>query len=301
MSILELHNVKKSFGDKEIIKELDFSVPEGSIFGFVGENGAGKTTTMRMILGLETIDSGYIKVNDKRVHYGNSLANRVIGYLPDVTEYYDYMNPSEYLTLCGNLTGVPKKELSKRITQLLKTVDLPINKKRISGFSRGMKQRLGIAQALLNQPKLLICDEPTSALDPIGRSEFLDLLSSLRGEMTIIFSTHILSDVERISDRVGILDDGILKVNDTLDNLKNDYAKPQIVLDFDSENTAKKANALLNQQAYQDNSQLIIDFRNSYQESAKSILEKLLKSGLIPISLNRQLTSLEDIFTEVTQ
>ena len=301
MSILELHNVKKSFGDKEIIKELDFSVPEGSIFGFVGENGAGKTTTMRMILGLETIDSGYIKVNNKKVHYGNSLANRVIGYLPDVPEYYDYMNPSEYLTLCGNLTGVPKKELSNRITQLLKTVDLPINKKRISGFSRGMKQRLGIAQALLNHPKLLICDEPTSALDPIGRSEFLDLLSSLRGEMTIIFSTHILSDVERISDRVGILDDGILKVNDTLDNLKNDYSKPQIVLDFDSENTAKKANALLNQQAYQDNSQLIIDFRNSYQESAKSILEKLLKSGLIPISLNRQLTSLEDIFTEVTQ
>ena len=301
MSILELHNVKKSFGDKEIIKELDFSVPEGSIFGFVGENGAGKTTTMRMILGLETIDSGYIKVNNKKVHYGNSLANRVIGYLPDVPEYYDYMNPSEYLTLCGNLTGVPKKELSNRITQLLKTVDLPINKKRISGFSRGMKQRLGIAQALLNQPKLLICDEPTSALDPIGRSEFLDLLASLRGEMTIIFSTHILSDVERISDRVGILDDGILKVNDTLDNLKNDYSKPQIVLDFDSENTAKKANVLLNQQAYQDNSQLIIDFRNSYQESAKSILEKLLKSGLIPISLNRQLTSLEDIFTEVTQ
>ena len=301
MSILELHNVKKSFGDKEIIKELDFSVPEGSIFGFVGENGAGKTTTMRMILGLETIDSGYIKVNNKKVHYGNSLANRVIGYLPDVPEYYDYMNPSEYLTLCGNLTGVPKKELSNRITQLLKTVDLPINKKRISGFSRGMKQRLGIAQALLNKPKLLICDEPTSALDPIGRSEFLDLLSSLRGEMTIIFSTHILSDVERISDRVGILDDGILKVNDTLDNLKNDYSKPQIVLDFDSENTAKKANVLLNQQAYQDNSQLIIDYRDSYQESAKSILEKLLKSGLIPISLNRQLTSLEDIFTEVTQ
>ncbi|ATO47174.1 hypothetical protein C5L30_002066 [Companilactobacillus farciminis] len=301
MSILELHNVKKSFGDKEIIKELDFSVPEGSIFGFVGENGAGKTTTMRMILGLETIDSGYIKVNNKKVHYGNSLANRVIGYLPDVPEYYDYMNPSEYLTLCGNLTGVPKKELSNRITQLLKTVDLPINKKRISGFSRGMKQRLGIAQALLNHPKLLICDEPTSALDPIGRSEFLDLLASLRGEMTIIFSTHILSDVERISDRVGILDDGILKVNDTLDNLKNDYSKPQIVLDFDSENTAKKANVLLNQQAYQDNSQLIIDYRDSYQESAKSILEKLLKSGLIPISLNRQLTSFEDIFTEVTQ
>lgn len=301
MSILELHNVKKSFGDKEIIKGLNFDVPDGSIFGFVGENGAGKTTTMRMILGLETIDSGDIEVNGKKVRYGNSLANRVIGYLPDVPEYYDYMNPSEYLTLCGHLTNVPKKELSNRITKLLKTVDLPINKKRIGGFSRGMKQRLGIAQALLNQPKLLICDEPTSALDPIGRSEFLDLLASLRGEMTIIFSTHILSDVERISDRVGILDDGILKVNDTLDNLKSNYAKPQIVLDFDSENTAKKANVLLNQQARQNNSQLIIDYQSSYQESAKSILEKLLKSDLVPTSLNRQVTSLEDIFKEVTR
>src|SRR5699024_5646852 len=120
-----------------------------------------------------------------------------------------------------------------------------------------------------------------------------------RGEMTIILSTHILSDVERISDRVGILDDGILKVNDTLDNLRNNYAKPQIVLDFDSENTAKKANVVLNQQVYQDDSHLIIDYRGSYQENAKSILKELLKIDLIPISMNRQLTSLEDIFTEV--
>lgn len=301
MSVLELHNVKKSFGDKEIIKGLDFSVPKGSIFGFVGENGAGKTTTMRMILGLETIDSGDIEVNEKKVHYGNSLTNRVIGYLPDVPEYYDYMNPSEYLTLCGQLTNIPRKELSQRIKQLLKTVDLPINKKRIGGFSRGMKQRLGIAQALLNQPKLLICDEPTSALDPIGRSDFLDLLASLRGEMTIIFSTHILSDVERISDRVGILDDGVLKVNDTLDNLKNDYAKPRIVLKFDSEKMAQKANISLNQQALQNNVQLTIDYRGSYQESAKVILERLLKAGLVPISMNKQVTSLEDIFMEVTR
>ena len=301
MSVLELHNVKKSFGDKEIIKGLDFSVPKGSIFGFVGENGAGKTTTMRMILGLETIDSGDIEVNEKKVHYGNSLTNRVIGYLPDVPEYYDYMNPSEYLTLCGQLTNIPRKELSQRIKQLLKTVDLPINKKRIGGFSRGMKQRLGIAQALLNQPKLLICDEPTSALDPIGRSDFLDLLASLRGEMTIIFSTHILSDVERISDRVGILDDGVLKVNDTLDNLKNDYAKPRIVLKFDSEKMAQKANISLNQQALQNNAQLAIDYRGSYQESAKVILERLLKAGLVPISMNKQVISLEDIFMEVTR
>lgn len=301
MSVLELHNVKKSFGDKEIIKGLDFSVPKGSIFGFVGENGAGKTTTMRMILGLETIDSGDIEVNEKKVHYGNSLTNRIIGYLPDVPEYYDYMNPSEYLTLCGQLTNIPRKELSQRIKQLLKTVDLPINKKRIGGFSRGMKQRLGIAQALLNQPKLLICDEPTSALDPIGRSDFLDLLASLRGEMTIIFSTHILSDVERISDRVGILDDGVLKVNDTLDNLKNDYAKPRIVLKFDSEKMAQKANISLNQQALQNNAQLTIDYRGSYQESAKVILERLLKAGLVPISMNKQVTSLEDIFMEVTR
>ncbi|GEO64593.1 ABC transporter ATP-binding protein [Companilactobacillus nantensis] len=300
MAILELHDVKKNFGDKQVLKGLTFEVPEGSIFGFVGENSAGKTTTMKMILGLETIDSGQILIDGKRVHYGNSLINRMVGYLPDVPKYYGYMTPKEYLTLCGQLTGISKNDLSDRIEKMLKIVDLPINKHRIHGFSRGMKQRLGIAQALLNHPKLLICDEPTSALDPIGRSEFLNLLTSLKGETTIVFSTHILTDVERISDYVGILHDGVLKANDSLDNLKTQYAKSQIIFEFISEDTAEKAAQILGKNSHNNQKQVILNYTGDYQIIAETVLNTLLQSHLIPISMNRQKTNLEDIFMEVT-
>lgn len=300
MAILELHDVKKRFGDKQVLNGLDFEVPDGSICGFVGENGAGKTTTMKMILGLETIDSGSILIDGKKVRYGNSAVNHEIGYLPDVPEYYGYMTPTEYLTLCGQLTRIPKSDLSARIKEMLTTVDLPINKRRIHGFSRGMKQRLGIAQALLNRPKLLICDEPTSALDPIGRSEFLNLLASLRGKTTIIFSTHILSDVERISDRVGILHDGLLQANDTLENLKKKYAKPQIVLKFASEDDARRAIDVIDGDAFLDKNSVIVNYKDNYQKVAEKILSVLLNVHLMPISMNSQETSLEDIFTEVT-
>lgn len=298
MAILELHDVKKRFGDKQVLDGLSFEVPEGSIFGFVGENGAGKTTTMKMILGLETIDSGEILVDGQRVHYGGSAINREIGYLPDVPEYYGYMNPTEYLKLCGRLTGIPKGELSDRITKMLKTVDLPINKRRIHGFSRGMKQRLGIAQALLNRPRLLICDEPTSALDPIGRSEFLSLLASLCDETTIVFSTHILNDVERISDRVGILHDGVLKANDTLNNLKEQYAKPQIVLKFNSSTSAQIAAQVLD--AILNDKQVTLNYIGDYQPAAEKVMQTLLNRHLMPVSMNSLETSLEDIFMEVT-
>ncbi|WP_125590924.1 ABC transporter ATP-binding protein [Companilactobacillus jidongensis] len=300
MAILELHDVKKRYGDKQVLNGLSFAVPEGSIFGFVGDNGAGKTTTMKMILGLETIDSGDILIDGQKVHYGNSGVNREIGYLPDVPEYYGYMNPTEYLTLCGQLTGISKEDLSIRINQMLKTVDLPINKRRIHGFSRGMKQRLGIAQALLNRPRILICDEPTSALDPNGRGEFLDLLASLRGEMTIIFSTHILTDVERISDQVGILHDGILKANDSLDNLKKKYAKSQIVLKFDSDEIANQVSQILGDSATRKDKKVILNYDGDYQAVAESVLNMLLKSHLIPMSMDKQEASLEDIFMEVT-
>ncbi|WP_125764130.1 ABC transporter ATP-binding protein [Companilactobacillus hulinensis] len=300
MAILELHDVSKHFGDKSVLNGLDFSVPEGSIFGFVGENGVGKTTTMKMILGLETIYSGSILIDEKQVHYGDSIANKVVGYLPDVPEYYGYMTPIEYLTLCGRITGMDSGLLKTRINEMLKTVDLPIDKHRIHGFSRGMKQRLGIAQALLNEPKLLICDEPTSALDPIGRSEFLNLLASLRGKTTIVFSTHILTDVERIADRVGILHDGVLKANDSLANLKQQFAKPQIVLTFASKDDATQAGIVLGNNIQIADKKVILNYTGKFETVAEVILSSLLKEHLIPTSMNGQDTTLEDIFMEVT-
>lgn len=205
MDILQISHVSKAFGKNQVLKNLTFSVPEHSVFGFIGQNGAGKTTTMKMILGLLRADQGEILVNGEKVVYGRGDTCRHIGCLPDVPEFYSFMTPAEYLDLCGQVTGMGRQEIRKRSGELLCQVGLEGVNRRIGGFSRGMKQRLGIAQALMNSPRLLICDEPTSALDPVGRKEILEILQSVREHTTVLFSTHILSDVERICDRIGFL------------------------------------------------------------------------------------------------
>ena len=152
-----------------------------------GKNGAGKTTTMKAILGLLKSDSGEIYVMGEKVHFGQTNTNRFIGYLPDVPEFYSYMTQMEYLSLCGEVCGMDKTDIVTRSKELLELVGLGQEHHRIKGFSRGMKQRLGIAQALLNRPKLLICDEPTSALDPAGRKEILDILLAAKEQTTVLF------------------------------------------------------------------------------------------------------------------
>lgn len=238
MGVLEIKQLYKSFGNREVLKGLDMDVPEHSIFGFVGQNGAGKTTTMKIILGLLKPDSGSVTVCGEKVTYGESKANRHIGFLPDVPEFYGYMNPMEYLKLCGEIAGLSKTRIKSKSEELLELVGLKDQKKRIGGFSRGMKQRLGIAQALLNEPKLLICDEPTSALDPIGRKEILDILLAAKGKTTIVFSTHILSDVERICDRIAVLHDGKLALCGTLSEIKESHRLHGFIIEFESEQAA---------------------------------------------------------------
>jgi ABC-2 type transport system ATP-binding protein len=184
MDMLRISGLRKRFGEKEVLCGLDLTVPAGSIFGFIGKNGAGKTTTMKTVLGLVRADAGQIEVAGERVVYGQTATNRHIGYLPDVPEFYGFMNAAEYLTLCGEITGMPRPEIASRSRELLSLVGLDGERHRIRGYSRGMKQRLGIAQALLNRPQLLICDEPTSALDPVGRKEILDLLLSVREQIS---------------------------------------------------------------------------------------------------------------------
>ena len=232
MGILEIKQLYKSFGSHKVLTGLDMDVPEHSIFGFVGQNGAGKTTTMKIVLGLLKSNSGDITVCGEKVSYGETKTNHHIGYLPDVPEFYGYMKPMEYLKLCGEITGLSKTKIREKSEELLSLVGLADKKRRIGGFSRGMKQRLGIAQALLNEPKLLICDEPTSALDPIGRKEILDILLAVKGKTTVIFSTHILSDVERICDRVAVLHKGKLALCGTLAEIKERHRHNGFTIEF---------------------------------------------------------------------
>ena len=235
MDMLRITDLHKRFGDKVVLDGLDLTVPEHSIFGFIGKNGAGKTTTMKMILGLLPADSGEISVGGEKVVYGQTGTNRMIGYLPDVPEFYSFMTAVEYLRFCGEITGMDKTEIGKRSGELLELVGLGDERHRIKGFSRGMKQRLGIAQALLNRPKLLICDEPTSALDPVGRKEILDILLMAREQTTILFSTHILSDVERICTDVAFLHNGVVSVQGKLSDIKTTYRTERYFLEPERE------------------------------------------------------------------
>ncbi|MBE5883176.1 MAG: ABC transporter ATP-binding protein [Lachnospiraceae bacterium] len=297
MNILELSHVSKSFGSKMVVDDISFAVQEGSVFGFIGQNGAGKTTTMKMILGLLQPDRGEIFVNGEKVSFGQNQTNQYIGYLPDVPEFYGFMTPKEYLFLCGEITGLDKTSICHRVDELLEMVGLTEADKRIQGFSRGMKQRLGIAQALLHSPKLLICDEPTSALDPVGRKEILDILSNVKKETTVVFSTHILSDVERICEKIAFLHNGEIALSGGLEEIKSIRGGSGLELEF-----CKPEDALQFAQMY-SGAHCLNQVRLRYDKKKKDdVLEimKILTEHNIPIQRMEMLEpNLEDLFMEV--
>jgi ABC-2 type transport system ATP-binding protein len=222
-TVLEIKELAKQFKAVRAVAGLNLSLEQGAVFGFLGQNGAGKTTTLRLITGLAQPSAGEISICGRKVVFGSGRTNASIGYLPDAPQFYDWMKPAEYLVLCGRLMGINATDAGKRAKELLTMVGLADAKRRIKGFSRGMKQRLGIAQALVHNPALLLMDEPTSALDPIGRKEVLDIIASLGGRHTVLFSTHILSDAERVCNRVGILHKGRLALEGTLSELSARY------------------------------------------------------------------------------
>ena len=303
MEALKIDNLHKSFGKNTIINGLSMSIPENTIFGFLGKNGAGKTTTMKMILGFLKKDEGSIEVFGEEVSFGQSKTNRFIGYLPDVPEFYGYMTAKEYLNLCGAITGLSKNEIENKSEELLELVGLRDVNKRISGYSRGMKQRLGIAQALLNSPKLLICDEPTSALDPLGRKEILDIILKIKDSTTVIFSTHILSDVEAICDHVVVLDKGKNVLEGSIDELKNIKRKNTIKIRFKSDKELKAfksldkfSNLVTNEKG---DTLYLTDEENHLKDI--DILYELYKLNIFPLEIKIEEPTLENIFMEVTK
>lgn len=297
MEVLTLSQISKSFGGKQIVKDISFSVPENSIFGFIGQNGAGKTTTMKMILGLLKADEGDIHVCEKKVRFGQNETNQYIGYLPDVPEFYDFMTPEEYLLFCGSITGMSKKDAKERAIDLLERVGLENANKRIRGFSRGMKQRLGIAQALLNKPKLLICDEPTSALDPLGRKELLDILVAAKKETTILFSTHILSDVERICDKVAFLHNGRIVMQGGLEEIKAKHVGTDVEVEF-----YKMEDAACFIEKYPKGKK-VTALRFLYEKQTDkdmiNMMQILSQNNICPQRLEMLEPDLEDLFMEV--
>jgi len=218
-TILETKNLrveykaqKKGSGKRVAVKDLNLSVRAGEVFGFLGPNGAGKTTTMNVLLGFVNPTSGAAFLFGVNVR--EPIARRRIGYLPELTYYYKFLTAEELLRFYARVFGMPSAEAERRIDHLLKLVELESARKRpIKTYSKGMQQRVGLAQALINNPDLLILDEPTSGLDPIGRMKVREIIQRLKSEgKTVFFSSHELGEVETICDRVAIVHQGELKV-----------------------------------------------------------------------------------------
>lgn len=226
--VVEVQNVAKSFrvGFRrklvQAVRQVDFAVHEGEIFGIVGPNGAGKTTTIKMLTGLVTPERGEVKIHG--ISASEVRSRRDLGYLPENPYFYEHLTAREMLRFYGQLFGLGGKSLEARIGELIERVGIAHAADRpIKRYSKGMRQRAGIAQALINDPKLVILDEPQSGLDPVGRKEVRDLIFGLKAEgKTVLFASHILPDVEAICDRVAVLHLGVLKGVGTVQELTKD-------------------------------------------------------------------------------
>jgi ABC-2 type transport system ATP-binding protein len=221
--MIELQQLSKSFGPIKAVDGLSLKVPKGKTVGFLGPNGAGKTTTIKIMTNLISATSGKALLQDVDVVTNPKEALRSVGAVVETPEFYPYLTPVETLAYLGSIRGMHHKEIVKRSNDVLQEVKLEEwRNTRIGKFSKGMKQRLAIAQALLHEPEILILDEPTSGLDPRGMVEVREIIRSLkRKDYTIFMSSHLLIEVQEVCDSAALIDRGKLLVYDSIDNLKN--------------------------------------------------------------------------------
>ena len=297
MNIIETNDLCKQYGNALRVAHLDLDVPEGSVYGFLGPNGAGKSTTLKMILGLVRPTAGDIRVLGKKMDGGNRLAVlRQVGSLIESPSYYGHLTGEENLRIVQTLRGVPEKN----IREVLQIVRLDGQRgKKLAHYSLGMKQRLGLAAALLGYPKLLILDEPTNGLDPAGIQEMRELICSLpeRFGMTVVVSSHLLSEIDQMADHVAIIREGELVFQDTLEAL---HGRSRHHLALRTTNNAV-ARAVLQERSVpcqEEEGYLILPILSD--ELAAQLTRLLAERHLGVIRLEERQKSLEDIFLELT-
>lgn len=290
MSLLTVEHLTKKFAENTVVSDVSFSLEANTSTALIGPNGAGKTTTMSMIIGLLKQTSGTVTMQ------GETDFRHQIGFLPQYPQFFPWLSAREYVEMAGKLSGVDAKTVKKRAVTTLEYVGLKdAMNKRIGTFSGGMKQRLGIAQAIVHQPKLLLLDEPVSALDPIGRRELMSLLQELQEQTTILYSTHILHDAEKVTDQVLFLKDGQLVEQGSLISIQQKYADPKYHIQLTSEKHA-------------------IDFATRYQgersglhvflpknQSMDLLLQKLSTEKIEIVKVEQVTASLDEIFMKVAE
>jgi len=302
-------NLSKSWGEVHALKDLNLKVTKNSIFGFLGPNGAGKTTTIKLLLGLIAPTKGNGEVYGKDILRDSIEVRKHVGYLAQEPSYYDYMTARETLRYKALFYySGPRDAVETRVEETLELVELEDKADRpIKGFSGGERQRLGIAQAQIHDPDLLILDEPAANLDPMGRRDVLSIMEKLRHDTTIFYSTHILSDVQRVSDTVAILNHGELVAQDSIENLLSGGAGS--VYTFTVKGDPTDAVSRLGELPWIINLHQATESRNhrftvsvSDDDAAETeLLRTLLDNGLRVSQFGRRRYDLEDVFMNIVE
>src|SRR5690554_2622111 len=296
MAIIEVNTITKRFGTVTALSGVSLAVQKGVVFGFLGPNGAGKTTLIRILAGLITPDEGSFRIAGK----GNTMETKQhVGYLAQSPRFYRWLTARELLKLSGNLHGMEARHLDDRIDSLLELCGIAnVADRRIGGFSGGMRQRLGIAQAIIHEPDVVFLDEPVSALDPQGRKEVLDLIDSLRESTTVFMSSHILDDVQRVCDEVAIIKDGAIRIHEKTKRLLQLHARPVLIMTFDSHTEGQAASDLCGELGIETTArgETISMLSADYDTNQRKILDFVGSHGLKLKSLMHQEATLEDVF-----
>lgn len=306
MPAIKCENLTKIYGSRAALDGLTLEVPERSIFGFLGPNGAGKTTTIRLLMGMSRPSAGRAWVGGREVVPDAPDMRRRTGYLPDVPNFYNWMTAAEFMQFVGELHQMPPAENRVRAAELLDLVGLSGEKKRIGGYSRGMKQRLGLAQALQNKPDVLFLDEPCSALDPMGRRDVLNLILHLRQTTTVFMSTHILSDVERVCDSLAIVDKGRLLATSSVEELRSRYVRSAFEIELDAAPDALAVSlqgqpwvVTAEKTEFSNRVSGLRVLASDVDEAQRSLPRLIAEAGLGLARLELTMPSLEDIFVKL--
>lgn len=306
MEIISIRNLSKKFGRNYVVKNLNIEIKKGRVFALIGPNGAGKTTTLSMISGILTPDSGEIYVFGKNLFDDPLSIKSKIGVVPEQPYVYGNMSVHDYLSFFADLYKVKDKE--NRIDSLLSYLNLNISdfkNKKLKAFSKGMKQRVSIARALLHDPEILIMDEPASGLDPAGIKEIRDIIYKQKQEgKTIIISSHILSEVEKVSDDIAIIDKGeILKIGSVEDILNLNYAASEVELEIEVDNINDCVVKELKGFSFVKDVNVFENILKikTFHENKKEISKCITKNGCVILKMCESKKNLEDVFVKITQ
>jgi ABC-2 type transport system ATP-binding protein len=297
---IEVRGLRKTFNEKVAVEDLTLRVERGEVFGFLGPNGAGKTTSVKMLLGLirPSGGEGYLF----GAPLGTPSTRARVGFLPEHFRFHDWLSGREFLELHGSLYRMPRRQLTNRITELLELVSLtPHAEKKLKTYSKGMLQRVGLAQALLNQPDLVILDEPTSGLDPVGRRLVRDIIRDLRQQGTTVFlNSHLLSEVEITCDRVAFIKNGVIVKVSPLSRLVEGDLSVQVRAHKLTAEIAAGLNRWSQEVRFdQSGTGEHLNLTVHNEEVIPAINRYLVENGVEVYSLQTQQISLEDLFIKI--